>query len=183
MSNANKNLDELQQIMADALFQMQRLTDDNLTKHDNFVPMVKLFLIGVISTAADLVEVTSPGLSSYLYAEIEAAAKQSGLRAIRDSQGKGGASYSISEIGSDDETLAMNYIGQELGTTLFKAIHELPMPLRKPEMFLRGIEGLLANLLDKKFAEHNPHQVLDNLSEHVHMILDDLQSRHKRSVH
>lgn len=68
----------------------------------------------------------------------------------------------------------MNYVGQELGTALFKSINALPMPLRKPEMFLRGIEGLLANLLYAKFSEQGPHQILDSLCDHVHKMLEDL---------
>ncbi len=71
----------------------------------------------------------------------------------------------------------MNYIGQALSTTLFKSIHELPQSLRKPEMLLRGVECSLGNLLHQKFCEHDAHKVLDNLCEHVHMALDDLESR------
>ncbi len=34
----------------------------------------------------------------------------------------------------DDMTTAMNYLGQQLSMTLFKGLHELPMPLRNEEM-------------------------------------------------
>ncbi len=78
----------------------------------------------------------------------------------------------------------MNYLGQELGTALFKHIHELPAPLRKPEMLLRGVEALLANLLDKKFNKPlDPHQILDSFCEHVHMTLNDLSAREKTMQH
>lgn len=69
----------------------------------------------------------------------------------------------------------MNYLGQKLGESLYKGLHELPMPLRKPETLLRGIEALLANLLNQKFD--NSHDILDSLCEHVHMTLDNLQGR------
>lgn len=71
-------------------------------------------------------------------------------------------------------TTAMNYLGQELATTLFKALHELPMPLRKPEMLLRGVEALLTNLINQKFD--NPHNILDSFCDHVHMSLTDIES-------
>jgi len=83
--------------------------------------------------------------------------------------------YSVSNIESDDDVTAMNYLGQELGTALFKGLHELPLPLRKPEMLLRGVEALLANLLNQKF--NNSHDILDSLCEHVHMSLSDLERR------
>ncbi len=117
-----------------------------------------------------------PGSASFIYADVEAVAKSGGLRAIKKIQSTNGSiNYSVSNIKDDDESTAMNYLGQELSTTLFKAIHELPMPLRKPEMFLRGVEALLANLLNQKFD--NSHQILDSLCEHVHMALGDLQNR------
>ena len=74
-------------------------------------------------------------------------------------------------------TTAMNYLGQELSTVLFKGMHELSTPLRKPEMWLRGVEALFANLLNQKF--NNSHDILDRLCDHVHMALTDLESRAK----
>ena len=67
-----------------------------------------------------------------------------------------------------------------MSTTLFKGIHELPLPLRKQEMLVRGVEALLTNLLNDKFD--HPHAVLDTFCEHVHMALNDLATRVK-SVH
>ena len=99
-----------------------------------------------------------------------------GLNAIKNVQSANGLlGYSVSNIEPDDMTTAMNYMGQELGTALFKALHELPISLRKPEILLRGIEALLANLLSQKFD--SSHQILDSLCEHVHMTLDDLKQR------
>jgi hypothetical protein len=101
-----------------------------------------------------------------------------GLRAIKKQQlDQGSKNYSVSNIDSDDITTAMNYVGQELSTTLSKVIHELPLPLRSLEVFLRGIEALLTNFLNQKFKD--PHQVLDDFCEHVHMALNDLESRVK----
>jgi len=56
----------------------------------------------------------------------------------------------------------------------------LPLPLRSSEVLLRGMEALVSNLLNQKFD--NPHQILDSFCEHVHMSLDDLESRGKRQV-
>jgi hypothetical protein len=92
----------------------------------------------------------------------------------------GSISYSVSDIDAGDPAMAMNYLGQQMSTTLFKGIHELPLPLRNQEMLVRGVEALLANLLNDKFD--NPHDILDSFCEHVHMALNDLatsaKSRH-----
>lgn len=176
MAQDEQHFDELQTIMTDALLQMQRLISSGTTQHKNFIEMACLFLISMISTTADLAEVNFPGAAPYIYADIEAAAKQGGIRAIKRLQLEGGGrSYSVSGIAPDDETTAMNYLGNELGTALFKHIHELPERLRTPEMLLRGVEALLANLLHQKF--NASHHILDSLCEHVHMALNDLKSR------
>lgn len=179
MSKNGKTFDKLQGIMTDALLQMQVLIASDENRREDYLSAINLFLTGVISTAADMAEVIFPGSSSYVYTEIEAASKEGGLRAVRDAQAKG-RSYSVSNIAPDDFGEAMNYIGQELGITLFKHIHDLPVPLRKPEMLLRGIEALLGNVLDQKFGEafgEDPHKILDSLCEHVHMALKDLKTR------
>ena len=68
-------------------------------------------------------------------------------------------SHSVSNISQDDMGSAMNYLGQQMSTTLFKGIHELPIPLRKEETLLRAVEVLLTNLLQEKFDD--PHVVLN----------------------
>jgi len=176
MAQENEISDELNQVMLDALLQLQKLVNSDLSQKQDFMSIVKIFLLGVISTTTDLVEVSLPGSAPFIYADVEAAAKLGGLRAIKNMQSVNGLmNYSVSNIDENDETTAMNYLGQELGSALFKGIHELPMPLRKPEMLLRGVEALLANLLNQKFD--NSHEILDSLCSHVHMTLDDLQSR------
>ena len=177
-SHGDAITDELTQVMTTALFQMQKIIAKDLVKKQDFLSVVKLFLSSIMSTAGDLVELAVPGSAQIMYADLEAVAKAGGFRAIRKQQlGQSTVnySYSVSNIDSNDKAAAMNYLGQELSTTLFKAIHELPMSLRSPEMFLRGIEALLANLLDQKF--NNAHRVLDDLCAHVHMALDDLKAR------
>jgi hypothetical protein len=178
MSKDNEITDELNQTMTNALLQLQKLVNRDLTQKHNFLDIVKWFLLGVISTAVDLAEINSPGATPLIYADIEAAAKLGGLRAIRKMQLESGSvSYSVSNIAPDDMTTAMNYLGNELSTALFKGMHELPTPLRNMGLLLRGIEALLANLINQKFD--NPHQILDSLCEHVHMALNDLESRVK----
>ena len=166
--------DELNQVATTALFQLQKIIAKDLVKKHDFLSVVKLFLSSIMSTAGDLVELAVPGSAQIMYADLEAVAKAGGFRAIKKQQ-SGLVNYSVSNIDSNDQTTAMNYLGQELSTTLFKTIHELPKPLRSPEMLLRGIEALLANLLNQKF--NNAHQMLDDLCAHVHMALDDLKTR------
>lgn len=172
----NKNThEELNRIMADSLFQLKKLIDNDPDKKTDLISVTKLFLLSVISTAVDLVSIEAPEGVPYIYAEIEAIAKAQGLRNIKEFQSKHGINYSVSNIAPDDAPMAMNYLGQQLATTLFKSIHELPLQLRKPEMLLRGVEALLANLINEKFG--NSHGVLDSFCDHVHMALDDLDKR------
>lgn len=173
-TDTNKITDELNQVMTKALLQLHKLT--NHSDKVDFINIVKVYLLGVISMTIDLAELELPGSSLLIYADIEAAAREGGLRKIKKMQDVSGTMhYSVSNIDEDDPATAMNYLGQQLSTALFKGLHELPLPLRQPEMLLRGVEALLTNLLDQKFD--NSHKILDSFCEHIHMALDDLQIR------
>lgn len=163
---------QLQEVIAQALFKIRDLTalDPTSSDHD-VIQTISLFLLSVISTAADLVEITVPGGSTLLYAEVEAGVKNGGIRSIaKRIREKADRHYSVSTIDPDDIESAMNYVGQELAMTLTKAIHELPMPLRSFETQLHAIEALIANLLSQRCT--NPHEVIDSLCDHVHTALD-----------
>ena len=178
MTKDSKTSVEVSAVMTKALFVLKDLVDNDAEYEMDYHQVVTLFLQGVISTAIDLAELHSPGVSTMIYADIEASSKLGGLRSIAKMQSeKGSISYSVSDISAHDPATAMNYLGQQMSTTLFKGIHELPLPLRNQEMLLRGVEALLANLLNDKFE--NPHTVLDTFCEHVHMALNDLASRIK----
>ena len=147
MTHSANTTDELNKIMVDSLFQIKKLIDKDTEQQVDLLSTVKVFLLGVISTAVDLVEIENPGSAAFIYADVEAAAKAGGLRSIKEMQDDTGSMhYSVSNIASDDPVTAMNYLGQELSTALFKAIHELPLPLRKPEMMLRGIFIIISTL-------------------------------------
>ena len=179
MGTDNQNTDQLSQIMRDALLQLQHLVHQNPSQQLDFISVVRTFLLGVISTAVDLAEVSHPGSSPLLYADLEAAMKMGGLREIaKISAHHGTAQYSVAHIDEDDMASGMNYIGQQLSITLFKSLYELPMPLQNQEIMLRSVEVLLANLLNQKFT-NQAHQILDSLCEHVHMALTDLEGRKK----
>ena len=165
---------QINQTITNALLELQQLVIENPKENLDVIGITKTFLVGVMTTAIDLTQLKEPGSAPFLYADIEAAAKLGGLRAIRDVQSTE-RHYSVSNIDSNDMVTAMNYMGQELGTSLFKALHELPLPLRTTEMMLRAIEALLSNLLSQKFS--NPHDILDSLCEHVHLCLKDLKTR------
>ena len=181
MTKDSKTSAEVSAIMTKALFVLKDLVNNDEEYETDYHQVVTLFLQGVISTAIDLAELHSPGVSPMIYADIEAGSKLGGLRSIAKIQSdKGSISYSVSDIGAHDPAMAMNYLGQQLSTTLFKGIHELPLPLRNQEMLVRGVEALLTNLLNDKFD--HPHAVLDTFCEHVHMALNDLATRVK-SIH
>ena len=119
------------------------LVDNDAEYEMYYHQVVILSLQGVISTAIYLAELHSPSVSPVIYADIEASSKLGGLRSIAKMQSeKGSISYSVSDIGAHDLATAMNYLGQQMSTTLFKGIHELP--LCNQEMLVRGVEALLA---------------------------------------
>lgn len=180
MTDCSKNnTAELTKVMHEALLQLQRLVSQNPEQQPDVLGVVKTFLLGVISTAIDLTEVTHPGSTPMLYADLEAAMKMGGLREIaKVASNHGTTQYSVAHIDEDDRASGMNYIGQQLSITLFKSLYELPQSLQNQEMMLRSVEVLLANLLNQKFANQS-HQILDSLCEHVHMALTDLEGRKK----
>lgn len=174
---------ELNQVMLDAFLKLKKLVDSDLSLKNNYLSIVNHFLVGIISTAVDLVEVNLPGAGPLIYANVEAVAKLGGFEGIRKLElAAGSTEYSVSDIAPDDMTTGMNYLGQQLTTALFKGLHELPLSLRTPEMLLRGIETLLANLLDQKFKRHHAHAVLDSFCEHVHLCLTDLENRAQSAI-
>jgi len=176
MTQSTNMPDEIQQIMTDSLFLLKKLLDIPSTQLTERLSIVNLFLVGIMSTTADLLELEFPGSAPMVYADMEAAAKSGGLKAITTMQEKTAARhYSVSNIAPDDMSTAMNYLGEQLSIALFKGLHELPLPLRQTETMLRAIEALLANLLSQKFD--NSHTILDNLCEHVHMALNNLELR------
>lgn len=171
----NKN-EQITKVMLNSLLELKNIVMSDLSNQHDYLSVVNVFLMGMISTTVDFVELHYPGSAPLLYSDIEAIAKAGGLRVIEKTiSNQGHTQYSVSNIDPDDMTTAMNYLGQLLSTTLFKGTHELPMKLRKPETWLRAIEVLLANLLSQKFS--NPHDILNSLCEHVHMALSDLESR------
>lgn len=178
-----KNLqgDKITEVMTEALLALRDLVESDSRLKIDYFQVVSVFLQGVISTAIDLAEVHSPGVSPFIYAEIEAISKLGGLRAIEKIQEeRGSSSYSVSNIDPNDMASAMNYLGKQMSTTLFKGIHELPISLRNEETLLRAVEALLTNLLYEKFS--NPQEILNSFCEHVHMALNDLTNRNN-SIH
>jgi hypothetical protein len=178
---ANKTQSEFskkfQKITLNSHTQLMELMNDENMPPEDFVPIIATSIIGLTTTAANLLELEQEGSSTYLLKEVEAGAKQGGIANIKAIQEqKGSVKYSISDIKESDFAGGMNYVGEALATTLAEKIHELPTGMRNVEMYLRGIEVLLANLLSQRFGE-NSHAILDSLCEHVHMSLKDLGTR------
>lgn len=167
-------LDRLELVMKNALFEMKSLVDYDLTQKVDFVQMVVLFLQGLISTAADLVEFSHPGAGAYLYSEIEAAVKTKrlGAKDITSQRESVYDSVSDSDLSLDDMEIALNQLGQTLSDSLFKELSKLPRLFQNQEMVLRGVEVLLVNLLYRNFDD--PHLVLDHFCDHVYAALTHL---------
>ena len=159
-----------------AMTSLQELVDSNTSEQKEMLVVMNLFLSVIISTTVNLVELDFPGSARLLYANVEAVGKAGGLLAVKTTKSANDSLHSsVSGIEPDDRLMATNYLGKVLSTALVKGMNELPAPLRKPEMGLRGIEAMLANLLNQQFA--NSHEVLDSLCSHVHHALAELEAR------
>jgi hypothetical protein len=102
-------------LMTQALFTLKDLVDNDAEYEMDYYQVVTVFLQGVISTAIDLAELHSPGVSPMIYADIESSSKLGGLRAIANMQSENGSiSYSVSDINAGDPAMAMNYLGQQM---------------------------------------------------------------------
>ncbi len=94
MTKDSKTSAEVSAVMTKALFVLKDLVDNDAEYEMDYHQVVTLFLQGVISTAIDLAELHSPGVSPMIYADIEASSKLGGLRSITKMQSeKGSISY------------------------------------------------------------------------------------------
>jgi len=175
MTNYEKKVSDIQSIITNSLQELINLCNDNTISDDKSMFVVSTFLKAIVSTAAGIMELHIPGGAGFLYAEIEKDAKAGGITAIHTFGGKLSETISISAIQGNDLPAAMNYLGQQLSTTLFKGILELPTSMQSLEVMLRGIEAMFVNLLHQKFK--NPHNVLDQFTTNAHMSLTDAQNR------
>lgn len=175
MSIDPKNSDQIKAVMAEALLELRGLIDD-VGQKDNFLQVVCLFLHGIISTVADLTELSHPGAKNYIFSDIETRTRAGGLRAMYEL----GVDYPVFNIKPGDMENAMNYLGKAMSTALFKGLAELPKSLQSEEILLRAIEAFLANLLNQRFSDpDSSHDILDTFCDHVHMSLDDLKKLRK----
>lgn len=167
----------IQQILTNSLQELIALCKDDAISDEKSLWIVSTFLKALVSTAAGLMDIQMSGGSAFLYTEIEKDAKAGATRSIHDFGGKLSDTISLSDIQEDDLPAAMNYLGQQLSTRLFKGIYELPSSFQTMEVPLRAIEALLVNLLHQKY--NNPHDILDQFTANAHLSLTDTQSRFK----
>ena len=175
MAEYEQKVENIQTILTESLHSLMALCREGEMDDEKSLFLVSNFLKAVISTAAGLMEVQITGGSGFLYAEVEKDAKAAGAASIHSFGGKLSETMSLSEIEDHDLPSAMNYLGQQLSTTLFKGILELPASLQGLEVMLRAIEAMFVNLLHQKFKD--PHDILDQFTSNAHLSLTDLQSR------
>ena len=165
------NFDErLHQALNDATWAIQDYMEE-YRGEDDYSTRLKLMLSSVISSVIEISESRGDCFSEDIWSELESMAKEGGLAAVAGKLA-GTKGYSISDIDPEDMSSGMNYLGQHVSTSLYKHIHDLPEEQRKPEMFLRALETVMANLLNQKFDEYDQYKVLDSFCEHVHMALE-----------
>ena len=77
--------------MTKALFALKDLVDNDQEYGMDYHQVVTLFLQGIISTSIDLAELHSPGVSPFIYADIESSSKLGGLKTIARMQSEKGS--------------------------------------------------------------------------------------------
>jgi hypothetical protein len=170
-----KYFDErLHKALKDATWAIQDYIEEYRNEVD-YSSRLTFILFSVISSIIEIAEARGDCPSEYIWSEMEKMTKEGGLTAVAEKI-KGNRSYSISEIDPQDVGSGMNYLGQQVSVALHKHIHDLPVQQRKPEMFLRALETVFANLLNQKFADLDQHKIVDSFCEHIHMALDDKSS-------
>ena len=156
------------------LFAIYGLCKRSIEKYRNEIDhldRLTFILFAVVSSVIEISETHGDCNAEYIWSELEHMAKEGGLTAVAEKI-KSGRTYSISEIAPQDFGSGMNYLGQHVATALHKHIHDLPIQQRKPEMFLRALETVMANLINQKFADCDRHAIIDSFCEHLHMALD-----------
>ena len=170
-----ETLNDILKTLENALLKLKDLSD--LDDSLNYIEIIRSFIPIMITTVVDIAEVNTPNITPILYADIEAVAQKGGIHAIQSARDKISdiSSVSVSDIDENDIEGAMNYVGDHLTADLFKRVHELPMKLRGPEILLRSVEALLANLLLQKF--NGSKRILEQFCEHVGLALVDAKQR------
>lgn len=175
MSDTKAVFTELTVVMTRAMGEMQDLAKSSILKDPAYTDLVSNFILGLLYVSANLGESVTPGIGGHIYTLLEKGVKEKGLEFIRNKQIElGGRSYSVSDLAPDDFEGAMNYLGNELSVSLFKHIHDLPLELRTPEMPLRAMQALMANVLYDKF-KMMCHEILDQLCQNAHLSLSELE--------
>lgn len=171
----DKYFDErLHKALKDATWAIQDYIEEYRDEVDYSSRLI-FILFSVISSIIEIAEARGDCPSEYIWSEMEKMTKEGGLTAVAEKI-KGNRTYSISEIDPQDVGSGMNYLGQQVSVALHKHIHDLPVQQRKPEMFLRALGTVFANLLNQKFADLDQHKIVDSFCEHIHMALDDKSS-------
>lgn len=80
---------------------------------------------------------------------------------------------------------AMNFIGQNLLTSLVETMQNLPPPLRNNEIALQGLAAFLSNVIHKQFPEdpESRHQLLGRLTRLISTHLDSIEQLSQESGH
>lgn len=78
---------------------------------------------------------------------------------------------------AEDYSKAMNFIGQNLLSSLVETVQKLPPPLRNDDMVLQGLSAFLGNVLYKQFPEDAEarHQTFERFSRLVNVHLENMK--------
>ncbi|HHT0592414.1 TPA: hypothetical protein ACTXXA_000275 [Legionella anisa] len=76
---------------------------------------------------------------------------------------------------NEDYSKAMNFIGQNLLSSLVQSIEKLPAHLRNSNVISQALSAFLANIIYKQFPDspESCHQMMDAMTKLVKMQLDN----------
>ncbi|HAT1659336.1 TPA: hypothetical protein JBL19_15590 [Legionella pneumophila] len=82
---------------------------------------------------------------------------------------------------TEDYSKAMNFIGQNLLSSLTQSVEKLPPQLRNRRLVCQALSAFLTNVIYKQFPEHREscQQMLDDITKHVSMQLDKIPQSSK----
>lgn len=84
----------------------------------------------------------------------------------------------VDALTAEDYSRAMNFIGQNLLSSLSQLVEKLPAPLRNQKVVTQGMSAFLANVIYKQFPENQDscQQMLAELTNLVRIQLENVST-------
>jgi hypothetical protein len=82
----------------------------------------------------------------------------------------------VDTLAPEEYIKAMNFIGQNLLSSLVQSVEKLPQALRSPKVISQALAAFLTNVIYKQFPDDNEssQQMLDEISKFVRVQLENI---------